>query len=81
MEKNKDKYVSVFRKSFSLDENFDVEALSYQDIPSWDSVGHMSMIADLEEAFDIMLETEDIIDFGSFKKGIEILRKYNVEIE
>ena len=52
----------------------------YQDTPSWDSVGHMTMIAALEETFDIMMDTEDIIDFTSWQKGKEILQKYDVEI-
>ena len=40
----------------------------------------MEMIADLEEAFDITLDTDDIIDFSSYEKGIEILKKYDVII-
>ena len=49
--------------------------LKYQDIPAWDSVGHMSLIAALEDAFDIMMDTDDIIDFSSYEKGMEILAK------
>ena len=40
----------------------------------------MSLIACIEEAFDIMMETDDIIDLNSFEKGIELLKKYGVEI-
>jgi hypothetical protein len=40
----------------------------------------MGMVAALEDAFDIMLETDDIIDFGSYLKGIEILAKYDVVV-
>ena len=56
--------------------------LKYQDVEAWDSVGHMGLIASLEEAFDIMMDTDDIIDFGSYEKGKEILAKaaYGVEI-
>ena len=77
---NREKYVQVFVDSFSvnpdqLDENF-----VYQCVPEWDSIGHMGMIANLEETFDIMMETDDIIDFGSFTKGIELLAKYDVTI-
>ena len=60
-------------ESSVLDEN-----LVYQSIEEWDSVGHMTMIVALEEAFDIMMETDDIIDFGSYTKGAEILSKYEV---
>jgi acyl carrier protein len=41
----------------------------------------MSLISALEEAFDIMMDTDDIIDFSSYEKGKEILKKYDVEIE
>jgi acyl carrier protein len=66
-------------------ETFDIteaqlKGLVYQGISSWDSIRHMMIISLLEEAFDIMMETDDIIDFSSYEKGIEILKtKYNVE--
>ena len=40
----------------------------------------MSLVAEIEDAFDIMLDTDDIIDFNSYQKGIEILKKYDIEI-
>lgn len=53
--------------------------LKYQDIPQWDSVGHMKLMAMLEDAFDIMMDIDDIIDFSSYEKGKEILsEKYEV---
>jgi acyl carrier protein len=55
--------------------------LIYNSVKSWDSVGHMSLMAALENEFDIMMETEDIIDFSSYLKGMEILAKYQVQIE
>lgn len=75
---NNEKYEQVFVDCFSVDKSVLNDEFVYQSIPEWDSVGHMSMIAALEEAFDIMLETDDIIDFSSYPKGREILAKYNV---
>ena len=49
--------------------------LSYQDIDVWDSVGPMDLMYELEDAFDIMMDTSDIIDFNSYEKGMEILSK------
>ncbi len=77
---NEKKYDEVFINSFSLKQSDLNDNLVYESVPEWDSVGHMGMIAELEETFDIMLETDDIIDFSSYKKGIEILAKYKVEI-
>ena len=51
---NKDKYDKVFIDCFSVDEAKLQKNLEYNSITQWDSVGHMSMIAALEEAFDIV---------------------------
>ena len=40
----------------------------------------MGLIAEIEEAFGIELEMDDVIDFSSYVRGKEILKKYNVEI-
>ena len=77
---NREKYDQVFIDSFSVTADQLNEGLVYQSVQQWDSIGHMGMVAALEEAFDIMLETDDIIDFGSYTKGIEILVKYDIVI-
>ena len=69
---NLEKYKRAFIESLEVTEDV-LDNLSYQDIPSWDSVGHMTLVAALEEVFDIMFSTEDIIDLNSYKKGMEIL--------
>lgn len=76
---NLEKYKNAFVEAFKINEA-EVEGLKYQDIQAWDSVGHMNLIAVIETAFDIMFETDDIIDLSSFEKGKEILSKnYNIE--
>jgi acyl carrier protein len=68
-------------KVFSISEN-DLEGdLEYNSIEACGSVGHMGMIADLEDKFDIMLDTDDIIDFSSYYTGIKILKKHNIKVE
>lgn len=69
---NLEKYNKVFCDSFELNES-QLAGLKYQGIELWDSVGHMTLIANLEDAFDIMMETDDIIDLSSYEKGLEIL--------
>ena len=56
------------------------KTLKYQDVEAWDSIGHMDLIASLEDEFDIMMEADDIIDFNSFEKGIEIMTKYGIDM-
>lgn len=77
---NLEKYTKAFEETFDIT-NEQVKGLEYQAISEWDSVGHMSLIAALEDAFDIMLDTDDIIDLNSFEKGKELLAKYDVEIK
>lgn len=72
-----EKYNNAFCETFQITEDV-LPGLKYQGIPSWDSVGHMSLVAALEDSFEIMMETDDIIDFSSYEKGKDILKKYNI---
>ena len=76
---NLEKYNKVFCDTLGVTED-KLATLKYQDVPLWDSVGHMTLVANLEDAFDIMMETDDIIDMSSYEKGKEILKKYEVEL-
>ena len=73
---NREKYQHIFKESFQF--NGDLESLEYQGIPEWDSVGHMQLMAALEDGFSVEMDVDDIIDFSSFNKGIEILAKYKI---
>lgn len=76
---NFEKYKNAFAEELHVTEE-QMKGLEYQSISEWDSVGHMGLIAALEDAFDIMMDTDDIIDFSTFEKGMEILAK-NYQIE
>ena len=76
---NIEKYQNAFIESFNIEKSMLNEELKYESIPEWDSVGHMTMISNLEEVFDIVLEMDDIIDFSSFEIGKEILKKYKID--
>jgi acyl carrier protein len=76
-----EKLKRVFREIFDLPEQTDFEALRYRGIQQWDSVAHMQLVAALESAFDIMLDTEDVIDLSSFPRAKDILKKYDVSFE
>ena len=77
---NREKYDAAFMETFEIQAADLNESLEYQSIIPWDSVGHMALMAALEDAFDIMLEMDDIVDFGSYLTGINTLKKYDVEI-
>ena len=77
---NLEKYNKAFAAALEVKED-QLIGLKYQQTPSWDSVGHMSLVSNIEEAFDIMMDTEDIIDLSSYEKGIEILKeRHGIEI-
>lgn len=73
-----EKYNEAFKEALGVKEE-QLDNLEYQSIKEWDSVGHMALMASLEETYDIMMDTDDIIDFNSYIKGKEILRKYDIE--
>lgn len=76
---NIEKYTNAFVEALEIKAE-QVEGLEYQAINEWDSVGHMTLIAAIEDAFDIMMDTDDIIDFSSYEKGKEILTA-NYEVQ
>ena len=79
MTDNEKKYVDCFMQSLSVKKDKVNKKLKYNDIPEWDSIGHMTLMSGLEEGFKISMETDDIVDFSSYKKGMDILKKYKID--
>ena len=77
---NKEKYNNSFIEALSIDKKKLTKNLEYNSIQEWDSIGHMTLISELEKNFSISIETDDVIDFSSYQKGISILKKYKVNI-
>lgn len=73
------KYNNIFCENLEVT-NEQLSGLKYHGTNLWDSVGHMTLISAIEDAFDIMIDTDDIIDFSSYEKGLDILKnKYGIE--
>ncbi|OLP53216.1 acyl carrier protein [Rhizobium rhizosphaerae] len=77
---NRETYDSAFTETFMIEAK-DLPGLKYQGVAAWDSVGHMALMAALEEAFGIEMDIDDIIEFSGYEAGQAILSKYNVAIE
>lgn len=75
-----EKYKNSFKESLSLGDKVIIEKLEYNQIPEWDSIGHMTLIAELEEKFNVTFDTDDIVNFSSYKKGKEILKKLGINL-
>jgi len=66
---------AVFVEALDLGADVDVENLKYREIASWDSVGHMSLVAAIEDEFGIRLETDQVIDLNSFQVAGELVKE------
>jgi acyl carrier protein len=77
---NLEKYNLAFQETFDLKEN-ELGDAYYQSVAAWDSIGHMSLIAALEESFKIVLDADDIVNFSSYRTGKTLLSKYGVSTQ
>ena len=78
---SREKYNNAFFEAFDLDKETDLHQLKYQSIDEWDSIGHMTLMSELEDNFNITISTEDLIQFESYSQGTEILERYSIKIE
>jgi acyl carrier protein len=76
-----DKLKTAFAGALPLAPDANYDDIEYGKTEGWDSVAHMSLIAQIESAFDIMLETDDVVGLSSFPKSREILGRYGVAFE
>jgi acyl carrier protein len=74
-----DRLRADFRTAFGLPDDADVDGLEYRGIEAWDSLAHMSLVARIEESFDVMLDTDEVLDLSSFSKAVEILGRHGVD--
>ena len=74
----KELYDQAFMNSFPIEKKQLGPSLEYNSIEEWDSIGHMNLIGTLEDLFEIVMEMDDIIDFSSYQKGLELLEKYGI---
>jgi acyl carrier protein len=63
----------VFVEALGLDSDVDVENLKYRDLEAWDSVGHMALVAAIEDEFDVEFDTDQVIDMSSFKVAVDMV--------
>ena len=71
---------AAFRVALDLEDNFDVDQLSYRQIKNWDSLAHMVLVSEIEDKFDVLLDTDDVIDLSSFEKCLSILAKHGINL-
>lgn len=78
---NTEKLKQVFVDSLNIDPSLVIDDLIFNSIPEWDSIAHMALVTEIDDVFDIMLDTDDVLDMSSFAKAKEILSKYDISFE
>jgi acyl carrier protein len=77
---SRDQVTEAFAVALDLPADADIEALAIGENPYWTSIGHMALVAELEDRFAIMLDTDDLVAMSSYAKAIEILGRYGVDV-
>ena len=69
-----DEIAEIFQTVFQLDDGFQLQgSMSFDDVPGWDSVGHMNLITELESRFDISLDMDEIVGLDSVSAVQELV--------
>jgi len=79
--KTREKLIAAFASALGVPGSPEVESYEYRGVPEWDSIAHLRLVAEIETNFDIMLETQDVINLASFAKGMDILSRHGVAVE
>ncbi|MGI6161401.1 MAG: acyl carrier protein [Christensenellales bacterium] len=77
---NLERYAKAFIDTFEIDSSLINSELSIMTLPAWDSVSHMNLVTALEEEFDLMFDTDDILEFNSYDTGLAVLQRLGIEI-
>jgi acyl carrier protein len=73
-----DRLAAVFEKAFSFDPKQFSLQLAPEQVPNWDSIGHMNLVACLEQEFDLQFEVDEIMEMSSPQKILDILKARGV---
>lgn len=69
----------IFADALGIDRSLVRDELEYNSIPEWDSVSHMALVAAIDSAFGILMETDEVINLSSFGRAKEILSRYGIQ--
>ena len=74
-------YNKVFCEVFNVQESVLDECFTFHTVGIWDSISHFTLITELEDTFDVMFDTDDILHFESYLNGIAILKRYGIAFD
>ena len=75
---SEEKLKHCFVEGLGIDHGQITDDLAYQSISQWDSTAHMALVAVLEQEFEVMLDTDDIIGMSTYAVARDTLKKHGV---
>jgi acyl carrier protein len=63
----------AFKAAFDTDPQLVFMGTNASDIPGWDSMGHLSLASNLEEAFGINLDVDELMEMESVREIVRII--------
>lgn len=81
MTDNLQKLKQAFVENVGVSPDTDWTHLAYGSTPGWDSVAHMALISGIENNFDIMLSTDQVINMSDFSKAKEIVASHGIVLD
>lgn len=77
---NNEKYQQAFAEAFEAEPEETVN-FKFRETEGWDSIGHMSLIASLEDAFGVEFEPEEILTITTYQTGKDALTRKGIVFE
>lgn len=69
-----EKVIEIVATTCDVDKSEVTENSMVGDFPAWDSVGHLSILSNVEEAFDISFEPEEMMELEDVKDIAEAVK-------
>ena len=76
----KEKLIQAFSAGLGIPASPEVTTFEYRRIPQWNSMAHMQLVLEIESAFDIMLDTDEVLGLSSFDKALEIISRHGLHV-
>jgi acyl carrier protein len=74
-----DRVATIFENVFGIDAAAFSPSTVPEDVLRWDSLGHMNLVMNLEDTFDVHFEVDEITELSSGQKILEILQAKGVK--
>ena len=72
-------YKMAFINGLDVEPDASFEEMKLGVTKEWDSIGHMTLIAELEDAFDVYIDSDVITEFNTYQSGIDLLKRLGVD--